>query len=273
MTTKPSDNREPRRPDPNETTEGVPASAARAARAAPAAEPTTTVRARVLVVDDEPSILRMLQIGLQDGPYEVRTAMTGEDGLRLAAEWQPDIVLLDLLISDLDGYEVCRRLRQFTTAPIIVVTALRSEHVVAECVDDGADACIHKPFSVAELTSRVRGALLRRRLPLAGVGSAEINYDRGRLRIDPVRRLAWRDDQVIPLGADLFRMLAFLAANPNRTIPFAEVQARVLGTEDEIEEPRLRAMAGRLERALNADPKRRRFVAISDDEGLQFISH
>lgn len=266
MTANSTDHREPGKPDQSVTAEGRPGIATTETSGAVIAG-----RARVLVVDDEPSILRMLQIGLQDGPYEVRTAMNGEDGVRIATEWEPDIVLLDLLIADLDGYQVCRRMRLFTTAPIIVVTALRSEHVVAECIEVGADACIHKPFSVAELATRVRGALRRRRRPVAGVGSAEISIDRGRLRIDPTRRLAWRDEEVVPLGADHFRLLAFLAANPNRTIPFAEVHAEVCGADEALDEAQLKAMAGRLERGLNPDPKRRRFVTIVEDVGLQFV--
>ena len=266
MTVRTTDHDEPDRP--------AEIAAAPTASAKSDARPSSSAaRAKVLVVDDEPSILRMLQIGLQDGPYEVRTAMTGEEGLRLATDWQPDIVLLDLLIADVDGYHVCRQLRQFTTAPVIVVTALRSEHVVAECIESGADACIHKPFSVSELASRVRGALLRRRLPLAGVGTEPLSYDRGRLRVDPMRRLAWRDDEVIPLGADQYRLLAFLAANPNRVIPFAEVHAQVRGPEEPLDPAQLKAMAGRLERELNLDPKRRRYVTIVEDEGLQFVSH
>ena len=114
---------------------------------------------RLLVIDDEPAILRAVTTGLRARGYEVMTAQTGEDGLSQAALGAPDVIVLDLVLPDLDGVEVCRRIRQWTETPIVVLSAHGTEARKVQALDEGADDFVTKPFGMAELEARLRVAL------------------------------------------------------------------------------------------------------------------
>ena len=116
---------------------------------------------RVLVVDDEPSILRALRINLSAREYDVSTAIDGSSGLAAVARDRPDVIVLDLGLPDLDGVEVCRRIRQWSAAPIIVLSAAANEQTKVTALDAGADDYVTKPFGMAELEARLRVALRR----------------------------------------------------------------------------------------------------------------
>jgi len=125
---------------------------------------------RVLVVDDEPQILRALQTSLRGAGYEVEVAATGEQALTSAAVNPPDAVILDLVLPDLRGTEVCRKLRTWTAVPVIVLSAVGDEREKVAALDAGADDYVTKPFGVRELVARIR-ALLRRRTAALRQGS------------------------------------------------------------------------------------------------------
>ena len=126
--------------------------------------------AKILLIDDEVALLRALGTGLRARGYELVTAETGEDGLAKVAREEPDVVVLDLGLPDVDGVDVCRRLRQWTAVPVVVLSAHGSESRKVEALDSGADDFITKPFGMPELEARLRVALRHRR---ASAGAAE----------------------------------------------------------------------------------------------------
>ena len=138
---------------------------------------------RILVVDDEPQILRALQTSLRGAGYDVETATTGEQALTLAAVRPPDAVILDLVLPDRRGTEVARELRAWTTAPIIVLSVVGDESEKVAALDAGADDYVTKPFGVDELLARLRAALRRvepSAEPVLEVGDLRIDLERGR---------------------------------------------------------------------------------------------
>src|SRR5437870_4516385 len=147
--------------------------------------PNTERRKRILVVDDEPQIVRALRVGLTAHGYEIMAAANGEEALDLAATTPPDAVILDLGLPGLDGLEVCRTLREWSPAPILVLSARAAERQKVAALDLGADDYITKPFGMDELLARVRAALRR----AGGAAPTEAVLEAGDLRIDFSRRL------------------------------------------------------------------------------------
>jgi len=227
------------------------------------------LRQKILAVADEPSLLRMLEIGLQSGERDIRTAADGRDALLIAAEWQPDLVLVDALTPGVGWDGVCRRLRETSTAPAILLTARRGQWVVAQALEAGADECVAKPFSIADLRALVQTVLGRsQRLPNLGPVS-ELACDRGKLKIDFARCLALRDERVIPLGNTQFRLLAYLAANPGRVLPYQEILDEIWGPEQTRGVAALRTHVALLRQRVEENPRRPHLIADVEGLGLQ----
>ena len=171
-------------------------------------EPSPVDRPKILVVDDEPQIRRFLRISLAAEGYRVVEAGTGREGVRRCATEQPELVILDLGLPDLDGQEVVRRIREWSSIPIIVLSVRAGEGDKVEALDNGADDYVTKPFGVAELAARVRAALRHRGRAVAG-GKTE--FASGDLRIDfPARRVTVGGEEV-RLSRKEFDLLRLLA--------------------------------------------------------------
>src|SRR5579872_1427181 len=139
----------------------------------------TADKSRVLVVDDEPQITRVLRTVLTSQGYQVRTAGEGEAALSDFAEWRPELVITDLYMPHMDGVELCRRIRAISSVPIIVLSVKGEERTKVEALDSGADDCVTKPFGIDELLARVRAALRR------GSGEAEVgSFEAGEFKVD-----------------------------------------------------------------------------------------
>src|SRR5437667_11357759 len=140
---------------------------------------TTTEKSRVLVVDDEPQITRVLRTVLSSQGYQVRTAAEGEAALSNFTEWRPELVITDLYMPHMDGVELCRRIREVSNVPIIVLSVRGEERTKVEALDSGADDYVTKPFGIDELLARVRAALRR------SGGEADVAaFEAGELRVD-----------------------------------------------------------------------------------------
>ena len=170
----------------------------------------------MLVVDDDPALLRVLEAGFTARGYEVHTAANGASALDSVGLQQPDIVILDLGLPDIDGVEVCRRLRRRIRTPIIVLSADGSEERKVAALDEGADDYLTKPFSMPELLARVRVALRHRRALSAVVDDAVI--DIGDLQIDPSAHVASLDGAEIDLTPKEFALLSLLALNAGKVL-------------------------------------------------------
>jgi DNA-binding response OmpR family regulator len=184
--------------------------------------------ARILIIEDDVTLGGMLTERLRDRGHDAVHARDGADGLQRALEDSPDLIILDLMLPGVDGWEICRRLRETSDAPVLMLTARTDPQDVVRGLELGADDYVRKPFDLAELESRVM-ALLRRANGF-GIEPSQV-YDDGVLRIDPERRIVTRYGQSVRLTPTEFRLLAYLAAHADRAITQAELVREVWGPE------------------------------------------
>ncbi len=182
--------------------------------------------ARVLVVDDDRALLRALRVGLSARGHDVLVGTTGAEGLSKAALEHPEVVIVDLGLPDLDGLEVCRRIRQWSDVPVIVLSATGIEDRKVAALDGGADDYVTKPFGMAELEARIRAALRHRAAPEAdGVGALTV----GDLELDLVHHQARVKGQDVELTAKEFDLLAYLARNAGKVCTHQMILGRGVG--------------------------------------------
>jgi two-component system KDP operon response regulator KdpE len=212
----------------------------------------------ILVVDDEPAIVRTLTAGLQARGYEVRSATSGERALDAIAVDPPDLVILDLGLPDIDGIEVCRRLRGWSEVPIIVLSAEGSDHRKVLALDEGANDYVTKPFSMPELLARVRVAL---RPPQGGGPEADPVLRVDDLEIDLARHRVTVAGREVELTPKEFAFLALLARWPGRVLTHRTILQEVWGPDYSDEIHYLRVYASQIRKKLGDDPTRRRLVA------------
>jgi two-component system KDP operon response regulator KdpE len=201
----------------------------------------------VLVVDDDRALLRALQVGLAARGHQVVVAVAGEEGLAKVALSEPDVVVLDLGLPDIDGLEVCHRIRQWSGVPIIVLSAVGLEDRKVAALDGGANDYVTKPFGMAELDARIRTAI-RVRTPAAGAESPELVV--GRLQLDLPHHQASLDGKTVELTAKEFDLLAFLARHAGKVCTHQMILGQVWGGEYGREAEYLRVYIYRLRRKL-----------------------
>jgi two-component system KDP operon response regulator KdpE len=223
----------------------------------------------ILVIDDEPQILRALRTILAAKRFRVSLASRGEEGLALAAAQQPDVIILDLSLPDMDGIEVCERLREWTQVPIIVLSVRDSEHDKVLALDKGADDYLTKPFGIDELLARVRVAL-RHSSQAQGSKSARIHA--GPLEIDLVSHRVTRQDEEIKLTATEFKLLAYLAANAGRVLTHQAILSHVWDPADADHVEYLRVYIRQLRKKLEEDPEQPVYLVNEPGIGYRFIT-
>jgi DNA-binding response OmpR family regulator len=184
---------------------------------------------KVLLIDDDPSLLTILQLVLQRRGFAVETASSGEEGLRRAYSTHPDIVILDVLMPGLDGWSTCQRLRQLCDRPIIMLTAMAETEYIVKGLNGGADDYLTKPFSFDELVARMRTVL--RRVHSARSQEWRHVFDDGHLSIDFGERAVMLDHQPIPLTPTELDLLIQLASQKGRVVPHKELLTHVWGPE------------------------------------------
>ena len=224
---------------------------------------------RILVIDDEPQILRALRTILSAHKYLVTVAQTGEEGLALAAAEQPDLIILDLGLPDMDGITVCARLREWTQIPIIILSVRNQERDKVKALDQGADDYLVKPFGIEELLARIRVAL---RHLAKSQGSAEPVITSGPLEIDLVRHVVTLDGAEVKLTATEFKLLAYLASHTGRVLTHQNILNNVWGPEylDNVEY--LRVFMSQLRKKLETDPKQPRYLLSEPGVGYRFVT-
>ena len=183
--------------------------------------------ARVVVIDDDPALLKALRLGLRAAGHDVFTAATGENGLMQAATATPDVVILDLGLPDIGGLEVCRRLREWSEVPVIVLSAVDDESRKVAALDLGADDYVTKPFGMAELLARIRAAARRR--SAAGPAPDRTEVAAGGVTVDLLHHEAHRDGRALELTGKEFDVLAFLVRHPGRTCTHEMILSAVWG--------------------------------------------
>jgi two-component system KDP operon response regulator KdpE len=222
---------------------------------------------RILVVDDEPQIRRALRAGLAAQGYAVTAVASGEEALDHAALHPPDLIILDLMLPGLSGLEVCRRLREWSDVPILVLSAHGLEKDKVLALDDGADDYLTKPFGMDELLARVRAALRRQR---RGQAEDEATVTVGDIEIDFVRRIVSRQGEEVRLTPLEYDVLRYLAAHADRVITHRQILAHVWGPENAEETQYLRVHIGHLRQKLERDPARPQFLVTEPGIGYRF---
>ena len=227
-------------------------------------------KATILVVDDEPHVVRLVQANLQASGYQVLTAADGRAALQIVEEKVPDLVLLDLMMPGLDGYEVCRRIRDYSDVPIIMLTARGAEVDRIAGLDAGADDYLTKPFSVGELLARVRAVLRRSRCP------EELRnrppFRSGPLAIDFGRHQVTVAGRPVELSATEYRLLAALARNPDRVMLHEELLREVWGPEYRDEKEYLRVYIRYLRQKIEADPSHPQLILTQQGAGYRLAA-
>jgi two-component system, OmpR family, KDP operon response regulator KdpE len=208
-----------------------------------------TMVAKVLVIDDDPSLLRALRLGLQAGGHDVETAANGQQGISKTAVSSPDIVVLDLGLPDIDGQTVCRRIRQWSEVPIIILSASGNEKGKVAALDGGADDYVTKPFGMAELEARIRTALRHRKPDPGGPETAMLTV--GPLEMDLVHHEVHLDGSPVELTTKEFEVLSYLARHAGRTCTRQMILGAVWGTGYGAEAQYLHAYVHRLRQKLD----------------------
>ena len=227
------------------------------------------VSPHILVIDDEPQILRALRTILAERKFRVTTASRGEEGLALAAANPPDIVILDLGLPDINGIEVCSRLREWMQAPIIVLSARDTEHDKVAALDRGADDYLTKPFGIDELLARVRVAL---RHSAQAQGHKETIVTAGDLKIDLARHVVTRNEAEVKLTATEFKLLAYLVSNVGRVLTHQSILAHVWGPAEVNQVEYLRVYMGQLRKKLETDPRQPIYLLTEPGVGYRFLA-
>jgi two-component system KDP operon response regulator KdpE len=223
---------------------------------------------RVLVVDDDPQILRALRINLTAHGYDVLVAPDGTSALKQAADGQPDAVVLDLGLPDIDGFEVIDGLRGWTTVPIIVLTARSSGPDTVRALDAGADDYVTKPFGMAELLARLRAAV--RRAAVAAVDGEPV-VDAGDFRVDlAAKRVVLASGEEVHLTPTEWGVLELLVRHRGRLVGQKQLLREVWGPAYSTESHYLRVYLAQLRRKLEPEPARPRHLITEAGMGYRF---
>lgn len=222
-------------------------------------------KAELLVIDDEPGIRKLLRIALESNGYEVREASTGRDGLLMAANHPPELVLLDIGLPDRSGQEVLKDLRGWYTKAVIILSVQNSEGDIVTALDHGATDFITKPFRTGELLARIRSAIRRN----AGtVGEQAITC--ADLEIDLVARAVKKEGVLVKLTATEFNLLAVLARNEGRVLTHRYLLKEVWGVGYQEETQYLRVFVRALRKKIEVDPDRPTHLTTESGVGYRF---
>jgi two-component system KDP operon response regulator KdpE len=226
------------------------------------------VSQRVLVVDDEPQIRRALRLVLRANGYDVAEVGTGEGALDALVIQPFDLMILDLMLPDVDGVEVCRRLREWSRLPVVVLSAHGEEEVKVRALDEGADDYVTKPFSAPELLARMRSAMRR-----ASVNTAPsepiVRTGGGDVEIDLVRRQVTRGGQEVHLTPTEYDLLRVLSTEVGRVITHGNLLRTVMGRGYEDATGTLRVHIASLRKKLEANPARPRIIVTEPGIGYR----
>jgi two-component system KDP operon response regulator KdpE len=224
----------------------------------------------VVVIEDEPQIRRFLRPTLASQGYRVVEAASGEEGVVQAATRQPDIVILDLGLPDMDGLEVIRRLREWSAVPIVILSARGQERDKIAALDAGADDYVAKPFAVGELLARMRVAL--RHAARVASDSTDAIFVAGNIRIDLARRRVFVGDAEVRLTRTEYKLLTTLARHAGKVLTHRQLLVEVWGPPYADQTHYLRVYMGQLRHKLEAEPARPRFLLTEPGVGYRLVA-
>lgn len=226
---------------------------------------------QILVVEDDRAIANLIATTLETQSYQYRISATGSAGLLEAASCQPDVILLDLGLPDMDGMEVIRKIRGWSNIPIIVVTARSEDRDKVDALDAGADDYLTKPFSVDELLARLRVALRRVRFDAEKSGHAASIYENGELKIDYAAGCAFRGGQEIHLTPIEYKLLCLLAKNTGKVLTHNYILKEIWGTALSSDTPSLRVFMATLRKKLEPIPAEPTYIQTHIGVGYRML--
>lgn len=224
---------------------------------------------RILIVDDEPQITRVLRRGLMTHGYDVNVAADGDSALEMFNEWSPDLIVTDLSMPNMDGLELCRKLRAVSDRPIIVLSVRGEEPTKVEALDAGADDYVTKPFGMDELLARIRAAL-RRAPESQAVNEALTILEVGEFRIDLENRSVTVRDREVHLTPKEYDLLAYLLRHPGKVLTHRTLLAAVWGGESVEQTEYLRVFIGQLRKKIETDLATPRYILTEPWIGYRF---
>jgi len=223
---------------------------------------------RILVVDDEPQITRVLRTTLSSQGYDIRVANNGETALEIMKDWTPELVITDLAMPQMDGVELCRRLRASSRIPIIVLSVRGEERTKVSALDAGADDYVTKPFGMEELLARVRASL--RRSP--AVEEQVSLIETGDFRIDLAAHKVTVRRREVHLTPKEFDLLVYLARRPGKVVTHRALLAAIWGGQSTEQVEYLRVFVGQLRKKLESEAASPRYIVTEPWVGYRFES-
>ncbi len=223
----------------------------------------------ILVVDDEERMARFIRLNLEHDGFQVVEAYKGMQAIQVLRDKMPDLVLLDVMLPDLDGFEVLKLIRESNSVPVIMLTAKSEEDDRVRGLEYGADDYITKPFSPRELVSRVRAVL--RRTEASSVVSRDLIEVDDRLKIDFGRREVWIDGKLVKLRPTEYRLLYHLLQNAGWVMTYDQILAKVWGYEYRDEPHYVRLYVNYLRQKLEEDPENPKYILTERGVGYRFV--
>jgi two-component system, OmpR family, KDP operon response regulator KdpE len=221
-------------------------------------------KAEILIIDDEPQIRKLLEITLQTNQYLVKEAVSAKEGLIMAANHPPDLVLLDLGLPDESGHLVLRKLRQWYTNPVIILSVQKSEEEIIKALDHGANDYLSKPFRTGELLARIRSAL---RTSTSDDGSTLISFNG--LQIDLTARTVKKNGEIIKLTSTEYNLLALFARNEGKVLTHQFLLRAIWGPGYINQSQYLRVFIAQIRKKIEDDPNRPQFLLTESGVGYR----
>lgn len=222
---------------------------------------------RILVVDDEPQITRVLRRGLSSKGYEVQVAEDGEEALSVFRQWKPDLIVTDLSMPGMGGLELCRRIRRSSAVPIIVLSVKGEERMKVEALDTGADDYITKPFGMDELLARIRAGLRRASSPDLDDQSL---LEEGDFVVDQATRSVKVRGEIVHLTPKEFELLVYFMRNPGKVLTHRVLLGAVWGGNSVEQSEYLRVFIGQLRKKIEQDPAKPQYILTEPWVGYRF---
>ena len=229
----------------------------------------TTTEPLILLIEDEPQIRRFLRAALTNHNYRLIEAETGQEGIEQILQRQPALIILDLGLPDMDGLEVTRRVREWSSTPIVILSARGQEQDKVDALDAGADDYLTKPFGVAELMARLRVAL---RHAARGDDATTTTFTTGPLRVDLVRQQVFIDEREVHLTPIEYKLLVTLVRHAGKVLTHRQILREVWGPGYATESQYLRVYMGQLRHKLEENPARPRFLRTEPGVGYRLLS-
>jgi len=225
-------------------------------------------KTRILVIDDEISIIKLLRANLEDEGYKVLTAMDGANAMHTIEIEPPDLVILDIIMPKMDGFEVCRQLREWSQIPIIMLSARGDENDKVKCLELGADDYVTKPFGARELIARVR-ALLRRNEANHATPPKQF-FVSGDLKVDFIEKRLTVDGKEVELTPTEYNLLKEFTLNAGKTLTHSYMLGKIWGPEYRMEREYLHVFVRRLRAKLESNARKRRYIKTVPRIGYRF---